>query len=339
MVVIVKSIKGDSLNKIKFGQFFTRNDYWLKPQVKSFILSSNCSISYDPFAGEGDLLNVSSKELNFKSCIGLDIDRSLKWRYNDSLKKIPHVKNAIIITNPPYFAKQSASKKNVDLKKYFNNTIYTDLYLLALDKMLESADYVVAIVPESFINSSYAQKDRLNSITILEDNPFKDTENPVCVVCFDKFHKPFSEIKVFKNNDYLGVLSEIFQYRIKPNHNTKILFNDKKGWLGLRAVDSTNDNVGIHFDFKRNFKYNWEEKIKTTSRHFSLINIDIPNNQRLKFINICNKILNEIRLNSHDIILTPFKGNTKSGRRRRRLDFSLARAIMENAKVQIGEKK
>ena len=49
------------------------------------------------------------------------------------------------------------------------------------------------------------------------------------------------------------------------------------------------------------------------------------------FINECNRLINDIRVKSSDVLLTPFKGNTKSGRRRRRLDFRLARAIMEIA--------
>lgn len=39
------------------------------------------------------------------------------------------------------------------MSKYFEK--HTDLYQLALDKMLEAQDYVVAIVPETYINSSF----------------------------------------------------------------------------------------------------------------------------------------------------------------------------------------
>ena len=45
----------------------------------------------------------------------------------------------------------------------------------------------------------------------------------------------------------------------------------------------------------------------------------------------CNKILNDIRNKSHDLILSPFKGNMKNGVRRRRLDFYTCRAIIEKA--------
>lgn len=317
--------------KIKLGQFFTKASSWAKPQVISFIKESKCKIAYDPFAGCGDLLNVAKEILNFKEVIGLDIDSSLNWKVNDSLLKIPHIDNAIIITNPPYIAKQSASRKKIDLSQYFSTSIYDDVYLIALDKMIEAQKYIVAIIPESFINSSYNQKQKIHSITILEENPFKDTENPVCVVCFDGIDKSYEKINVYKNEKLINTLEKIQSIRIEPTNSVKITFNDLKGWLGLRAIDSTDDKTFINFNFKENFDYDWEKNIKISSRHFTLIDINVPENLRIDFINKCNEIIREIRLNSSDILLTPFKGNTKKGIRRRRLDFRLARAIMELA--------
>lgn len=317
--------------KIKLGQFFTKESVWLKPQIKKFINDAKCDIAYDPFAGSGDLLNASQNILGFKKIVGLDIDNTLNWKINDSLLKIPHIDNAIIITNPPYIAKQSASRKKLDLSKYFNTSSYDDVYLIALDKVIEAQQYVVAIIPESFINSSYKQKSKIKSITILEENPFEDTENPVCVVCFDGKDKLFSKINVYKNDKLINTLEKIQAIRVEPNNLIKITFNTLKGWLGLRAVDSTDDKTFIHFDFKENFNYDWENNIKVSSRHFSLIDIDVPKDKRKEFIKKCNEVINKLRVDSSDILLTPFKGNTKKGIRRRRLDFRLARAIMEIA--------
>lgn len=316
--------------KIKLGQFFTIGSEWLKPQIKKFIKDSGSTIAYDPFAGEGHILNASHL-YGIEKVVGLDIDESLGWRANDSLKNIPKIKNAIIITNPPYLAKQSASRKKMDLSEYFSQSIYDDLYLISLDRMLDAQKYVVAIIPESFINSSYKRKHLLYSITILEDNPFSDTDAPVCVVCFDGVAKNYNEIKIYKNDSYENDLEALESIRLVPKRNIKILFNDLKGWLGIRAVDGANDKTFIKFDFKENINYDWENKIKISSRHYTLVNIDIEEEKKSEFINECNKILNKIRKESSDTILTPFKGNTKKGIRRRRLDFRLARAIMENA--------
>lgn len=317
--------------KIELGQFFTKDDVWLKPQIRDFIINSNSKVAYDPFAGGGDLLNVAKNKLNFNLVKGLDIDKTLNWEYNDSLLGIPSILEAIIITNPPYIAKQSASKKKIDLNKYFDLSTYDDVYLIALDNMLKAQKNVVAIIPESFINSNFKKKNYLSSITILEENPFEDTENPVCVVCFDGIYKDLDCVKVYKNDVYLNNLQEIMSIKIEPKNSVKITFNDLNGWLGLRAIDSTNDLTFIKFDYKENIDYDWQHKIKVSSRHFSLINIEIPSEKKEQFVYECNTILNNLRKKSGDLILTPFKGNTKKGMRRRRLDFRLARAIMEQA--------
>lgn len=326
-----------SEKKIKLGQYFTIGQEWLKPHVLEFIINSGCDIAYDPFAGEGHLINISSL-YGIDKTIGLDIDRSLKWKYNDSLKFIPTIDNAIIITNPPYLSKHSASRKKINLSEYFNNSIYNDLYLIALDKMLDAQEFVVAIIPESFINSSFKRKRLLSSITILEENPFSDTDVPVCVACFDGKEKSFDKIKVYKNGTFKNDLETIMAIRLKPKNNVKITFNSQTGWLGIRAIDSTDDKTFIKFDYKENIKYDWLNKIKDSSRHFTLVSIDVPKDKRKDFILKCNEILLNLRKESSDTILTPFMGNTKKGFRRRRLDFKLARAIMEIAYFDVMKK-
>ena len=141
-------------NKRHLGQYFTKRDVWLKENIKEFILNSKCSVAYDPFAGSGDLLKVAT-ELGFKEDVGLDIDKNLGWKENNSLIRIPHIKDAIIITNPPYLTDYSAKRKKIwkDVESVFKLTKYDNLYLLALENMLKAQDFVVAIIPETFINT------------------------------------------------------------------------------------------------------------------------------------------------------------------------------------------
>lgn len=316
--------------KIQLGQFFTGKDLWLKPHILEFIKSSPCKIIYDPFAGKGDLLDVMKRH-GYDNVVGLDIDDKLSWKINDSLKKIPTINNAIIITNPPYLAKQSAARKKIDVNNYFINSPYDDIYLIALERMLEAQSLVVAIIPESFVNSNFKQKSKLASITILEENPFYDTENPVCVVCFDGIEKDNKLIKIYKNTELAGNFQEIMDVRIFPHKNLKMRFNSKDGWLALRAVDSTDDNLKIHFAFKKDIPYDWENGIKVSSRHMTLIDIELEEKQKYALIKEANSLLKHIRIRSQSILLTPFMGNTKKGIRRRRLDYDLARAILEKA--------
>lgn len=319
--------------KRALGQFFTKNELWLKPQIIDFIVASECKIAYDPFAGNGDLLAAVKKHCRLQETHGLDIDKRLRWQVNDSLVYIPTIDNALIITNPPYISNYSAARKGLgeDVLKYFKHTDYTDLYLLALDRMLAAQQNVVTIIPETFINSKYQQKDLLSSITILEENPFDDTETPVIVACFDGKKKTTRQIKLYKNDQFIDSLDNIERLRLKPRGSIKVNFNDPNGWLAVRCIDTTNPSDMIRFDFKENIQYDWEHRIKISSRLLTLIDLDLPVQDRAIFIQECNRLLAKIRLDTSDIILSPFKGNMKDGRRRRRLDFMTCRAIIEKS--------
>jgi len=327
-------LEGSARKKRSLGQYFTKGACWLQPQVVDFIRKSKCTVAYDPFAGSGCLFDpVTNAVKTITRAIGLDIDPTQGWQVNDSLVRIPSEANAIIVTNPPYISNYSASRKRLGdgLKKYFAMTKYDDVYLLALDRMLEAQRNVVAIIPETFINSPFRQKDKLASITILEENPFHDTDTPVVVVCFDSRGKPFSEIQIFKGSELVCSLHDVEACRLVPDNSVSLKFNDPSGWLGVRCVDTTNPNDMLHFDFKENIDYDWENGIKVSSRLLTLISIDIPSSKRKAFVEECNRVLAEVRRKSHDIMLSPFKGNMKNGVRRRRLDFQTCRAIIERA--------
>lgn len=328
-------IHDDSARKKRsLGQFFTEGDSWLQPQVDAFIRGCKATEVYDPFAGSGCLLKTVEHRIGgFRKYIGLDIDPLLAWEKNDSLMMIPSRPDAVVVTNPPYLSNYSAARKKLDktILAYFETTDYDDLYLLALDRMLTAQNNVVAIVPETFVNSPYRQKGRLVSITILQDNPFQDTDTPVVVVCFDGQTKPFGEIKVFKDSQFVSSLQAVEESRIHPNKSVPMQFNDPNGWLGVRCVDSTDPSEMLHFDFKENIDYDWTEGIKISSRLLTLLSVDVPKTSRPSFIDSCNRILADIRRVSADVIFSPFKGNMKNGVRRRRLDFATCRAIVERA--------
>jgi len=327
-------LAGTARKKRSLGQYFTEGACWLQPQVVDFIRNSKCNVAYDPFAGSGCLFDpVTNAVKTITRSIGLDIDPAQGWQVNDSLIRIPSESNAIIVTNPPYISNYSASRKRLGdgLKKYFAMTKYDDVYLLALDRMLEAQKNVVAIIPETFINSPFRQKDKLTSITILEENPFHDTDTPVVVVCFDSKSKALSEIEIYKGSKYVCSLQDVEECRLVPDNSVSLKFNDPAGWLGVRCVDTTNPNDMLRFDFKENIDYDWENGIKVSSRLLTLISIDIPLSSRKVFLDECNRVLAEVRRKSHDIMLSPFKGNMKNGVRRRRLDFQTCRAIIERS--------
>jgi len=327
----IKKMAAYSDKKRSLGQFFTKKHFWLKGHVVQFIKSANRNIAFDPFAGSGDLLKAA-KDIGFKETIGFDIDLDLNWELNDSLINIPRLDNAIIITNPPYLTNYSAKRKKIysSVEKYFASCDYDDIYKLAIDKCLENNDFVVAIIPETFINSGFCRAGRLSSVTIIEDKMFNDTDNPICVVCFDQKEKDLKDIRMYKNDKYLGTLEDFEGMRKTPENSIDIKFNALDGQIALRAVDTIHVERPIQFLRPEEMDYDWST-IKVSSRLITLIKMDIQPDRINKVIDLGNDILNDFRKNSADILLSPFKGNKKNGERRRRLDYRTARAILEEA--------
>ena len=306
-------------NQIKdnYGQFFTTSDKWLYPQIVGFIKNEKV---LDPFAGEGNIFQSLEKfgiTTDFK---GMDIDDKLSWPINDGLVDIPKTCR-MIITNPPYLAKNSATRKNLESKKYFKDTNYTDLYQIALVRMLESHGDIIAIVPETFLNAPICEE-RLRSVTVVEDALFSDTDCPVCIVCYDGGDG--GDTRVYKGDQYCGTLKQLKKHIKTPRNDIDITFNVKDGNMGLRAVDGVGVDC-IRFCIPEELNYPLD-KIKNSSRAITLIKVVNPD-----IVTECNEIVRKYRDDTCDILLSPFKGNKKSGSRRRRLDFRTARAIIEEA--------
>lgn len=316
-----------SEKKRVLGQFFTKNNIWLKTHIHEFIESKSVEIIFDPFAGDGHILSTFTQKYTVK---WFDIDANKDWEINDSLKNIPKVSNSVIITNPPYITNYSAKRKWVldKVQEYFEWTDYEDLYQRALDKCLEYNDFVVAIIPETYINS-WRLHSRLESLTIIEENPFEDTDCPVCVGCFSSTDQ--KNIHVYKNDSYIWIMEEFDKLRPKYDKSISIIFNDKMWRIWLRAVDGVNIDNPISF-LKRSELWYSIDKIKISSRLMTFIEMkDLSDEQIESIIHEANAILKQLRIDTHDIIFSPFKWNNKAKVRRRRLDYRTARAILEEA--------
>lgn len=313
------------------GQYNTTSSKWLLPQIIDFIKKAKPLIAVDPFAGDGHLLDAVKNVFKLRT-LGLDIDTKKGWTKNDSLLGVPKYVNGLIVTNPPYLSNYSAKRKGLysNVSKYFENNLkHDDLYRIALDSCLEKNDYVIAIIPETYINSSYT-KERARIITIIEDNLFEDTETPVCIVCFGP-KKSSSKPRVYIGQRFLGLFDQFLQKKIFPTNNFPIKFNDSKGKIGLRAIDMPNPSKRISFMSREELAYDIN-KIKVSSRLITFISIPNAFRDRTNsIIEHANKILSTYRKETHDVLLSPFKGNNKEDLRRRRLDYSTARAILETA--------
>jgi hypothetical protein len=204
--------------------------------------------------------------------------------------------------------------------------------MIALENALASANYVVAIIPETFLLSTFP-KHRLELAVVIQDSLFGDTDAPALVACFSK--EACADAHVFTGNQSIGTLSEILALRESTAPKKKIVFNDPKGRIGLRAVDGSDGESPIAFMPASEFDYS-SRKVMVSSRLMTYLDLpDLGDGEIDSIIVRANSALKRIRKDSGDLVLAPFKGNDKSGKRRRRLDYALARKLLNGAHEEI----
>ena len=324
------------ISKVSLGSFYTTKSGWLTPEVRDFLekaLGQSKGYLLDPFAGDGHLLNVVKEDPTLQRRIakanGFDI-QGTTWPINDSLVSIPNPKRAVILTNPPYLANHSAKRKGVSslVEKYFERSTQKNLYMIALENALASADYVVAIIPETFLLSSFP-KDRLELAVVIQDSLFGDTDAPALVACFTK--ESCADARIFTGHQPIGELKQILALRKSTATRQKIVFNDPAGRVGLRAVDGSGGGSPIAFMPASEFDYS-SKKVMVSSRLMTYLDLpELSDDEITSVIVHANSALSKIRRESGDLVLAPFKGNDRAGRRRRRLDYALARRLLNEA--------
>jgi hypothetical protein len=328
------------IDKVSLGSFYTTKSGWLTPEVRGFLekaLGHSGGQLLDPFAGDGHLIDLVKSDpilgKQVKQATGFDIQGDT-FPFNDSLVAIPNPQRAVIVTNPPYLANHSAKRKGVDqlVAKYFDGSTQKNLYRIALEKALESADYVVAIIPETFLLSTFT-KHRLELAVVIQDSLFGDTDAPALVACFTK--ESCADARIFTGNQSIGNLSEILALRDSTAPKHTIVFNDHNGRIGLRAVDGSDGKTPIAFVAARDFEYP-SDSVAVSSRLMTYLDLpEIGEADLAAVIEQANGILLQIRLASGDLVLAPFKGNDRNGKRRRRLDYGLARKILNQARAGV----
>ena len=321
------------ISKVSLGSFYTTKSGWLTDQVRQFLekaLSESNGYLLDPFAGDGHLLEAIKSDsvlgAQVKQATGFDIQGDT-FPFNDSLLAIPNQKRAVIVTNPPYLANHSAKRKGVDqlVAKYFAGSTQKNLYRIALEKALESADYVVAIIPETFLLSTFP-KHRLELAVVIQDSLFGDTDAPALVACFTK--ESCADAHIFTGNQSIGNLRAILALRESTAPKHPIIFNDPNGRIGLRAVDGSDGKTPIAFVAARDFGYP-SNSVAVSSRLMTYLEVPgVADEDMPELISKANGMLASIRMRSGDLVLAPFKGNNRAGKRRRRLDYALARRIL-----------
>ena len=328
--------------KKTYGQFFTTtNPFYHNAFFKWFKAIPNIEneILLEPFAGSNNICEMI-KNLGFMNewkCFDIspsNLNKTPEYKIEkrDTIADYPKGYN-VAITNPPYLAKNSATRSG----KAFPDTEYDDLYKLALEVMLKNTMYVAAIIPESFITADIFH-DRLDVFISLTCKMFDDTDCPVCLALFSP-KQNLTHLKndfiIYQQNRKIGTYNKILSRKPEAPVNNHWKFNDEDGNIGIRCIDGIFE-PSICFCFGEEID---KKKIKVSSRALTRVS-GLPKDIGLEeFINECNDILNRYRIDTYDIFLTSFKGLRKDGKYRRRLDFKNAKIIMDVAVSNIKQRR
>ena len=317
---IITSVEKAKTHKRENGQYFTKgNCFKFKPfKVWFESIPDHKNITLiEPFAGYGDIPSLMRDAGYTNKWKQFDLyPQNEETEKRDSIENCPEGK--CIITNPPYLAKNSATRR----KLKYPDTKYDDLYKLALDKMLKSSSYVAAIIPESFITSKLFL-DRTSKIISIKMKMFEDTDSPVCLALFTPNS---SKTKIYNENTLIGDFNYLEKFLPSPKVHYEWKFNKKGGNIGLIAIDNSKTDT-IKFVEGNNIS---NDDIKISSRAKTRISCITDYDPNI-LIREANIILANFREKTQDVFLTSFKGVREDGKYRRRLDFSLAASILDCA--------
>lgn len=333
--------------KIENGQFYTLRNPFNHPLVKEWeTLIPPASNFTEPFAGANNIPKLFMEVFphrNIDYWSSYDIEpEAIRQNEIPELPLIKKdtiqypVKSDVVVTNPPYLAKNSAKR----MKMNINFHDYQDLYELSLSKILANTQYVAAIIPESFLTRKLF-RDRLYGFISITTSLFDDTDFPVSLALWTP--QSNKDYYIYIGNTYIGKYHEIINnielLKVVSSNNIKIQYNDPHGILGLKAVDNTKTQSitfipGDQID---------PTTIKNTSRAITRISIMDDNGNNIitednieEFINILNKLLSTYREQSHDLLLTSFKGLRADGRYRRRLDWKTTTKLINYSLTKLG---
>lgn len=321
------------MSKITHGQFFTERDIFKTNIVFEDFMTKNNLWSQkilEPFAGANNLIKFLQNKNPKISYASFDLEpKDENVIMNDSLKNWNYQNFNIVITNPPYLAKHSAHRMKLEVD--FGE--YDDLYKVCLAKCLENVRYTIAIIPTTLINSNRKMDQKLIQklliFQLLPDNQnFNDTEHPVALAFFDN-QKDSNDFDLFENNISLRSYQKLLKKQediLSPKNTLTINFNHSNGNLCIYTSDNTKNWDNVKF-FKADKIL--AQDVKNTNRHkvkILVVNKEISDEQ-IKQLN--NKIL-LLRENKCDFLWASFKGISKTGHFRKRVDFGIIKKIINS---------
>ncbi len=322
---IIRGILCDSANGL-FGK--SKTIAWLAHQLSNLFGTDNKPI-YDSIIVITDRI-ILDKQLQ----------KQIKQfeKVNGTVKTIMPSGYRFIVTNPPYGSKSVATKNRNkagdsgdDYQAEFEN--FSNIYLRSIQKCLDEADYVAAIIPLSFINSGQF-REHLETVVSLNYRLFKKTTCPVCLALFRNWEKdqgdptPCETFAFWIGDKSVGFFDDLdFVNQYQTTKSKKMEKNVQGGQVGLYGFDLEKGRT-IKFYMGEEIS---DSKVKKTSRSITKINLNRKDVDLETIVLFANQLLEQQRNATGDSFLTPFNGLRKDSQYRQRLSFEDAEYILKLA--------
>jgi len=330
-------------NKVKFGQFYTKRSNYIIGNLLNDIPKNY--IVVEPFCGEGDLLIFDNEYEIY------DIDPKIDGCVErDMLLKPIDYNNKIVITNPPFLARNKNSDKTI-----YDLYNVGDLYKAAIKSILGCIGGIL-IIPLNFfcdednkIRDLFFKRFDIIRLNIFEETVFDDTSYTICSFSFklkndnsdsDMIECCFFPDKNIKHlelkkasgwrigSDFLDIINSVENPGIKrlriggvPNSN-----------LYLRAIDTGSNNGRISLSINDKHYYG-----KESDRSFATLVMDknYTIDQQVIICDKFNDLIEMYREKYNSMFLTNFRNSTSSYARKR-ISFDVAYKLISYVVKDLG---
>ncbi len=334
------------MNKKNYGQFYTTNYKYI---LDSFIIPDNLNIIIEPFAGNGDLLNIFPQNVAVE-CYDIEPKQTFITK-RDTLLNPPIYCNKYVITNPPYLARNKSDEKAI-----FNKYNYNDLYKCFIECLINDPCIGgILIIPlnfwssirrtdcelrQKFINTYY-----ITRMNVFEEQVFNDTSYTVCSFQFVKRNNQDFKIKTYiypdkkefiinlDNTNNYTIGGEIYNLPQKNNIIVERLTSKNINSIGktnilLKCIDD-NENSLIRLQWIDNPDSYADKTPNLTGRSYASIVItpSIEEDKQKKLIIDFNEYLMINRNKYNSLFLTNYR-ESKNKMSRKRISFQLAFEII-----------
>lgn len=338
-------------NKKSKGQFYTTKSSYILDGFSGPPSDIRCVV--EPFAGQGDLLDWLQKIGSKAPIEAYDIEpKKAGIQKQDTLLHPPDYKDAWILTNPPFLARNKSKTKEVyDL--YNTN----DLYKCFLTSVIQQGTCRggILIIPAGFFFSpreidvrcrnDFLSKFRITNVKYFEETVFDDTTTTIVAFSFERSDKVLSKQdvewtmmpskikKTFEmssaNNWIIG--GDIYTLSVPEGitvrryvEGQKLRENEQQTNITLNALDSGTKDGRICLDYKKGYVYPAQECSRTYAT-FRISGKTLSEKEQQDLCTQFNTLLESKREETWSLFLPQFRESKEYARKR--IPFELAYKI------------